>query len=102
MKPRFSAVSGLALLIALAAAGPASAAVTLGSAAMPPGSTNMGCGTNQVRAQYTDNPSNPYFVPGTGRITEWQTNASLGPAGQPITFAVLKPVYGGSYSVVGA
>ena len=102
MKRALSIVSGLMLLTALGLAGPASAAVTLGSAAVPAGSARAGCGTNQVRAQYTDNPSNPYFVPGTGRITQWQTNSSFATVGEAITFVVLKPVAGGSYTVVGA
>jgi|tagenome__1003787_1003787.scaffolds.fasta_scaffold20925860_2 hypothetical protein len=102
---RLRRLSGLTLVIALAIAAPASADVTLGSAAVPAGSifdAASGDPADQVIAQLTDNPANPYLVPSTGQITQWQVNTS-GSAipGDPVTFVVLKPASGGSFTVVG-
>lgn len=99
---RFALVASLALVSLVASASPAVAAVTLGSTAVPAGSVPGTCSGSSVDAQLTDDPSTPYFAPGVGKVTQWQTNTSLDTAGQPLTFVVLKSVGGGSFSVVGA
>ena len=103
---RLRTLIGITTALALAIAAPASADTTLGSTSVPSGSSfdPGGGGTpNQVIAQFTDNPANPYFVPSTGQITQWQTNTSGAaiPGGQ-ITFVVLKPVSDGTFTVVAA
>ena len=98
---RVALVALLALMSLVASASPAGAAVTLGSTAVPSGSVPGMCSGAAVDAQLTDDPSAPYFAPGVGKITQWQTNTSLDTAGQPLTFVVLKSVGGGSFNVVG-
>lgn len=103
---RLRILIGITTALALAVATPASADMTLGSTSVPSGSSfdsAVGGTPNQVIAQFTDNPANPYLVPSPGQITQWQTNTS-GSAipGDPITFVVLKPATGGSFSVVAA
>jgi hypothetical protein len=96
----FVALTGALLL---GVVGTASADTTLGSTAQPAGSIREDCGgPGVVIAQFTDNPATPYFVPGAGKITQWETNTAFATPGDSISFAVLKPVGGGSYSVVGA
>lgn len=98
---RFALLASLALMSLVVSASSAGAAVTLGSTTVPSGSVPGTCSGASVDAQLTDDPSTPYFAPGVGKITQWQTNTSLDTAGQPLTFVVLKPVGGGSFSVVG-
>jgi hypothetical protein len=76
-------------------------ATTLGSTTQPSGSDENGCGTDEVIAQVTSDPSTPYSAPGPGTITQWQTNVSLSDIGDAVTLVVLKPV-GSSFTVVGA
>jgi hypothetical protein len=100
---RASILSSLTLALGLALAGTAAADTTLGSTAIPSGSSpGLGCGINQAIAQFTDNPSTPYFVPGAGKITQWQINTTTATPGGSVTFVVLKPASGGSFTVVGA
>jgi hypothetical protein len=54
-----------------------------------------------VIAQVTSDPSTPYSVPGTGTITQWQTNVSISTPGEPVTLLVLRPS-GSSFTVVAA
>jgi hypothetical protein len=75
-------------------------AATLGSVTPPPGSELAGCGAGVVIAQATSDASTPYTVPGPGRITDWQTNASQSNPGAAVTLVVLRPS-GDSFSVVG-
>jgi hypothetical protein len=99
-------LAGITTAFALAIATPASADLTLGSTSVPPGSAfdpASGDPADQVIAQFTDNPTDPYLVPSAGLITQWQTNTS-GSAipGGPVAFVVLKPATGGSFTVVAA
>ncbi len=101
---RPSIVSVLTAALVLAIAGTASADTTLGSAAQPSGSTagGGGCGTSQVIAQFTDNPSSPYFVPAGGKITQWQMNTFGATPGSPVSLVVVRPNSGGTFTVIGA
>jgi hypothetical protein len=90
------------LVFALGTAGTASADTTLGSTSEPAGVTRAPCQPNIVVAQFTDNPSHPFFVPGPGTITQWQINTAGSASGQPVTLVVLRPAAGGSFTVVGA
>jgi hypothetical protein len=102
---RLKILSSLTLALTLAIAGSASADVTLGSTAVPSGSSfDIPSSPNdKVIAQFTENPNNPYFVPSTGEITQWQMNTSrFATPGGPVTFVVLKPAGGGSFTVVAA
>lgn len=102
MRRMLSTVSGLTLVFALATAGTASADTTLGSTSEPAGVTEAPCQSNIVVAQFTENPSHPFFVPGAGTITQWQINTAGSAGGQPVTLVVLRPAAGGSFTVVGA
>jgi Domain of unknown function DUF11/PASTA domain len=76
--------------------------VTLGSSAMPAGSTPNPCGPGVVLGQATSDPSTPYAAPaGGGAITSWSTNTSGSTAGASVTFLVLRPAGSGNYTVVG-
>src|SRR5882724_12814650 len=97
---RFSILSALTVGLALAFAGVARADTTLGSTVKPTGSSGSPCGMNRVVNQVTSAPSTPYSVPGSGKITQWQTNASVDTPGSAVTLVVLKPV-GASFTVVG-
>jgi hypothetical protein len=101
MKKRISIVSALALATALTFAA-AAQATTLGTTTQPTGSSPSGCGTNGVINQLTSAPSTPYEVPGTGTITQWQTDTGSGPdtPGFPVKFVVLRPTSPDAYSVV--
>jgi hypothetical protein len=89
---------GVLLLLAIPAA--ASADVSLGTTTQPAGSSPDPC-FNSVIGQLTSDASTPYMVPaGGGEITAWQTNTTQATAGEPLTFIVLKPLAGLTYSVV--
>jgi hypothetical protein len=101
MKKRISIVSALALATALTFAA-AAQATTLGTTTQPTDSSPSGCGTSGVINQLTSAPSTPYEVPGTGTITQWQTDTGSGPdtPGFPVKFVVLRRTSPLAYSVV--
>jgi hypothetical protein len=92
---------GVALIGPLTLSAAASAS-TLGITSQPSGSTADAC-MGAVIAQRTDDSSTPYHVPASGgQITQWQTITTGDTAGAPLTFAVLRALGGGNYTVVGA
>jgi hypothetical protein len=94
---------GLILVFTTALAGVASADTTLGSTAIPGGSTPNGC-EGAVIAQTTSDPSTPYTVPTppVGSLSTWQVNAAGATAGSPVTLVVLRSTGPTTYTVVGA
>lgn len=103
---RLACLMGLTVVLALAFAGVASADMTLGLTAPPSGSGTGGCVGSSVPdlvLQLTQDPSTPYVVPaGGGQITSWSTDTAGDTVGDPLTFAVVRPNSGGTYTVVGA
>jgi hypothetical protein len=51
--------------------------------------------------QSAQSAATPYFVPAAGFITQWQTHVTGDTAGAPLTFAVVRPISGGDFTVVG-
>jgi hypothetical protein len=99
---RIARLSVLTAALALAAAAPAAADTTLGSSAQPSLSNTNACNDNtHVVLQHTENPSTPYFVPGPGKITAWQTNTTGSTNGAALTLVVLKQTTATTWSVVG-
>ena len=86
-------------VIALGALAPSAQAETLGLTAPPLGSDSNSCPPDSVLAQATSDPTTPYFVPGPGTITQWQTITPDDASGQDVSLLVLKPV-GDAFSVV--
>jgi hypothetical protein len=76
-------------------------AETLGIAIPPMGSIPDTCNEGDLIAQATDDPATPYFVPGPGTITQWQTIQPDDASGEGVSLVVLKPV-GDDFSVVAA
>jgi hypothetical protein len=74
-------------------------AETLGITVPPMGSSPNGCPSDSVIAQATSDPVTPYFVPGSGTITQWQTITPGDASGEGVSLLVLKPV-GDAFSVV--
>jgi hypothetical protein len=72
-------------------------AATLGIT-FPSGSPNT-CGPDAVIAQATSDPATPYFVPGPGTITQWQTITPDDSSGEGVSLVVLRPV-GDAFTVV--
>jgi hypothetical protein len=101
MKKRVSTLTGLVVVLALAFAGTASAATTLGTTTQPTGSDANGCGEDGVINQLTSDPGTPYGVPGTGTITQWQINTTGDTPGTPVTFVVLRGAGFAGYTAVG-
>lgn len=104
MRNKVCGFVGVASLALFASAGTASA-FTLGAPRPVPASPSA-C-TTLVVAEFTNDPSTPYYVPtGGGTISQWQTDTfrdSSGAAGATVTLAVLGPAMtGGTYTVVGA
>jgi Domain of unknown function DUF11 len=101
LRRRFSWL-GSAVVVLLLAVPAAASADTLGTTVQPAGSTGGTC-FGAVIGQLTSDPSTPYMVPaGGGEITGWQTNTTGATPGAPLTFLVLQPLGGNTYSVVGA
>lgn len=101
LRSRLAWLGPVVVLLLLAAPAAASADSTLGTTAEPAGASASNCFGNVI-GQLTSDPSTPYTVPaGGGEITGWQTNTTDATAGAPLTFVVLKPLGGNSYSVVG-
>jgi hypothetical protein len=97
---QLSLVSVLTLLFAVTGAGVARANLTLGSTAMPAGSSPGPC-NGAVVAQVASDSTTPYTVPSKGTISAWQMNTVAGTPGTPATLVVLRPVSGPTYTVVG-
>ena len=100
---RIAILAGLTAAFAAALAGVANADTTLGSLAMPAGSSSRDC-NNQVIAQLTSDPSTPYTVPSSpvGPLTRWQVNTTGSSASTPVTLVVLRSTDAINYTVVGA
>jgi hypothetical protein len=99
MKKRLSIVCVLAASLTVAMSGVARADTTLGSLAIPSGSTPGVCDA-AVIAQVASDASTPYTVPSPGTITSWRVNGLASPDA-PISLVVLKDTGGGSFTVVG-
>jgi hypothetical protein len=102
MRKPLTGLVALTFAGALMSTGVASAATTLGTTTIPAGASLDPCGGGRVVAQATSDPSTPYSPPGTGTITQWQTNTTGDLPGDPITFVVLRPAGGSAFSVIGA
>lgn len=101
MRRALSSSLGLTVLVAFAFGGGAQAAVTIGSTAVPAGSSAVSCGPDRVWGQVTGDPSIPYAVPASGgTLTGWQTSTD-GASPGPVTLTVLRPAGAGEYDVVG-
>jgi uncharacterized repeat protein (TIGR01451 family) len=104
MRAALSCSLGLIAFLALALAPGASADVTIGSTAIPAGSSAASCGDARVWAPVTSDPTIPYDVPASGgTITAWQTSTTgvlPADAGAPVTFLVLRPAGAGDYDVL--
>jgi hypothetical protein len=74
-------------------------ATTLGIPIPPMGSDPNTCMPDGVIAQATSDPATPYFVPGPGTITQWQTITPDDASGEGVSLLVLKPV-GDAFNVV--
>jgi hypothetical protein len=96
-------LAGLAVTFTTALAGVASADTTLGSTAIPSGSTPDDC-AGAVIAQTTSDPSTPYTVPTppVGPLSSWQVSTVAATAGDPVTLVVLRSTGPATYTVVGA
>ena len=96
-------LAGLVLAFTTALAGVARADTTLGSTAIPGGSTAGEC-SGDVIAQPTSDPSTPYTVPTppVGPLSSWQVNTTGATAGAPVTLVVLRSTGPTTYTVVGA
>jgi hypothetical protein len=99
MKKRLSFVCVLGASLAVATSGVARADTSLGSLAIPSGST-FGVCDGAVIAQVQSDPSTPYTVPSAGTITSWRVNG-LANEDSPVSLVVLKNTGGLSYTVVG-
>jgi hypothetical protein len=91
--------AGLASALVLGALAGGAQADTLGLTAPSQGSDSNSCPPDSVIAQATSDPLTPYFVPGPGTITQWQTITPDDASGQDVSLLVLKPV-GDAFSVV--
>jgi hypothetical protein len=96
---RLTLFCALAASLTVAMSGVARADTTLGSLAIPSGSTPGVCDA-AVIAQVESDPSTPYTVPSPGTITSWRVNGLAAPDA-PISLVVLKNTGGLSYTVVG-
>jgi hypothetical protein len=102
LRSRLGWLGTVVVLLLLAVPAAASADATLGTTSQPTGSNPNPCFGNLV-AQLTSDATTPYTVPaGGGEITQWQINTAQATAGAPITFVVLRPLGGNTYSVVAA
>ena len=72
---------------------------TLGITIPPADSDPSTCRPDGVIAQATSDPATPYFVPGPGTITQWQTIQPNDASGEDVSLLVLKPV-GDAFNVV--
>jgi hypothetical protein len=99
MRNRLSVVCVLGAVLAVATSGVARADTTLGSLAIPSGSTPGACEA-AVIAQVDSDSSTPYTVPSPGTITSWRINGLAAP-NVPVSLVVLKNIGGLSYTVVG-
>lgn len=99
MRSKLSLLTSLAAVFVLAPAAPAGA-LTLGSTTFPAASLPGGC-NNGVIGQSKSDPSTPYTVPRSGRITDWQINTLDGTSGSAVSLVVMETNGPGSYKVVG-
>jgi hypothetical protein len=74
-------------------------AETLGITIPPSDSDPNACVPGDVIAQAASDPATPYFVPGPGTLTHWQTIQPDDASGEGVSLLVLKPV-GDAFSVV--
>ena len=104
MRRRVLLASCLTALVSLGASASASASTQLGVTAQPSGSSSTACGpSNAIVYQATSSATPAYRVPAAGgRITEWKISTTGATAGGSVTFVVLRPASGGSYTVVAA
>jgi hypothetical protein len=100
MNRRVPLLSALTLVLVFALAGVASADATLGTTTKPSFSFTGTCSSNRVVNQVTSDPGTPYSVPGSGTITQWQTNIAGNTLSSSLTLVVLRPV-GFQFAVVG-
>ena len=94
----------LGLLLAFVVAAAASADTTLGLTTQASGATAGTCASAPAPTlvQSTQDSTTPYFAPTDGVITQWRTNTTGDTPGATITFAVVRAVMAGGYTVVGA
>jgi hypothetical protein len=99
------AVVSVAFVVALALglAPVAGADTTLGSTAIPGGSSPDEC-SGVVIAQLTSDPATPYAVPTppVGPLTSWQINTTGATAGNSVTLVILRSTGANSYTVAAA
>jgi hypothetical protein len=74
-------------------------ATTLGIPTPPMGSDPSTCFPDGVIAQATSDSTTPYFVPGPGTITQWQTITPGDASGEDVSLLVLRPL-GDAFDVV--